>query len=60
MRQPPVIARIKAFAADRSGATVVEYGLIAAAIAGAILIVNRLLQSSLSDLATELAAALSL
>ncbi len=52
--------RIRTFASDRSGVTVVEYGLIAAAIAGAILAITTLLQSSLVDLAMELTAALTL
>lgn len=58
--QNGLLMRIRTFASDRSGVTVVEYGLIAAAIAGAILAITTLLQSSLVDLAMELTAALTL
>lgn len=58
--QNRLLMRIRTFSSDRSGVTVVEYGLIAAAIAGAILAITTLLQSSLVDLAMELTAALTL
>ena len=54
-----VAGGMKALAADRSGATVVEYGLIAAAIASAILAITALLQSSFGDLAGGLAKGLT-
>lgn len=48
------------FTDDQSGATVVEYGMIAAVIASAIVSMSSTLQSGLTQLAKTLAEALAI
>ncbi len=50
--------KIRKFAADESGVTAIEYGLIAAGIAVAIITAVGLLGTELSDLFDDVAAAL--
>lgn len=55
---PPMIAKFRQFIADESGATAIEYGLIAAGISVAIIaVVNGLgtkLRTSFSSISTQL------
>ena len=53
-----MIQFIRSFISDESGATAIEYGLIAAGIAVAIIAAVGLLGTSLEGMFTEVAAAL--
>ncbi len=53
-----MIQFIRSFMADESGATAIEYGLIAAGIAVAIITAVGLLGTSLDGMFTEVGAAL--
>ena len=51
--------KIRKFAADESGVTAIEYGLIAAGIAVAIITAVGLLGTELSDMFDDVAAAIA-
>lgn len=59
-RPSSAAAALRLFASDTSGVTAVEYGLIAAIIGGAILVMSSALQSGFTVLVATLSEALKL
>ena len=55
----PVVARLKRFAADSSGVSAIEYGLIIAIIGSAILALSSGVQSGFDNVGKILAGAFS-
>jgi pilus assembly protein Flp/PilA len=53
-----MLARIKTFVGDDSGATAVEYGLIVAAIAAVVMLAFGLIGSKVNNTLVNIAAAL--
>lgn len=54
MRQQPMLARISAFAADKSGASAIEYGIIAGIMAGVVFAMNAQVQAAFEHLSQVL------